>query len=33
MYKIGFAQEIFTPPVGVGLAGFINKKLEFLPAN
>ena len=26
MYKIGFAQEIFTPPVGVGLAGYMNKR-------
>ncbi len=26
MYKIGFAQEIITPPVGVGLAGYMNKR-------
>ncbi len=26
MYKIGFAQEIYTPPVGVGLAGYMNKR-------
>ena len=26
MYNIGFAQEIFTPPVGVGLAGYMNKR-------
>jgi hypothetical protein len=26
MYKIGLAQEIITPPVGVGLAGYMNKR-------
>ena len=26
MYKIGFAQEVITPPVGVGLAGYMNKR-------
>ena len=26
MYNIGFAQEVFTPPVGVGLAGYMNKR-------
>lgn len=26
MYKVGFAQEIITPPVGVGLAGYMNKR-------
>ena len=26
MYKIGFAQEIITPPVGVGLAGYMNQR-------
>ena len=26
MYKIGFAQEIITPPTGVGLAGYMNKR-------
>ncbi len=26
MYKIGFAQEIITPPVGVGLAGYMNER-------
>ena len=26
MFKAGFAQEIITPPVGVGLAGYINKR-------
>ncbi len=26
MYKIGFAQEIITPPVGVGLAGYMNRR-------
>ena len=26
MYKIGFAQEIITPPAGVGLAGYMNKR-------
>ena len=24
MFKIGYAQEIITPPVGVGLAGYFN---------
>ncbi|MBR4676019.1 MAG: neutral/alkaline non-lysosomal ceramidase N-terminal domain-containing protein [Victivallales bacterium] len=26
MFKIGYAQEIITPPVGVGLAGYFNKR-------
>ena len=26
MFKAGFAQEIITPPVGVGLAGYMNKR-------
>ncbi|MCI5779975.1 MAG: neutral/alkaline non-lysosomal ceramidase N-terminal domain-containing protein [Lentisphaeria bacterium] len=26
MYRIGFAQEIITPPAGVGLAGYMNKR-------
>ena len=26
MYKIGLAQEIIPPPVGVGLAGYMNKR-------
>ncbi len=26
MFKAGFAQEIITPPVGVGLAGYANKR-------
>ena len=26
MYKVGFAQEIITPPTGVGLAGYMNKR-------
>lgn len=26
MFKIGYAQEIITPPVGVGLSGYFNKR-------
>ena len=26
MFKIGYAQEIITPPTGVGLAGYFNKR-------
>jgi len=26
MLKIGYAQEIFTPPTGVGLAGYFNER-------
>ena len=26
MFKAGFAQEIITPPIGVGLAGYANKR-------
>ena len=26
MFKIGYAQEIITPPAGVGLAGYMNKR-------
>lgn len=26
MFQIGYAQEIITPPVGVGLAGYFNKR-------
>ena len=26
MFKIGYAQEIITPPTGVGLAGYMNKR-------
>ena len=26
MLNIGYAQEIITPPVGVGLAGYMNKR-------
>lgn len=26
MLKVGYAQEIITPPVGVGLAGYMNKR-------
>ncbi|MBO5724068.1 MAG: hypothetical protein J6S58_04495, partial [Lentisphaeria bacterium] len=26
MFKAGYAQEIITPPTGVGLAGYINKR-------
>ena len=26
MFNIGYAQEIITPPVGVGLAGYMNKR-------
>ena len=26
MFKAGFAQEIITPPAGVGLAGYMNKR-------
>ena len=28
MYKIGYAQEIFTPPTGVDLAGYFNLRLN-----
>ena len=26
MFQFGYAQEIITPPVGVGLAGYFNKR-------
>ena len=26
MFKIGYAQEIITPPTGVGLAGYFNRR-------
>ena len=26
MFKVGYAQEIITPPTGVGLAGYFNKR-------
>ena len=26
MFKAGYAQEIITPPTGVGLAGYFNKR-------
>ena len=26
MFKAGYAQEIITPPVGVGLAGYMNRR-------
>ncbi len=26
MFKVGYAQEVITPPVGVGLAGYFNKR-------
>ena len=26
MFKIGYAQEIITPPTGIGLAGYMNKR-------
>ena len=26
MFNVGYAQEIITPPVGVGLAGYFNKR-------
>ena len=26
MFKVGYAQEIITPPVGVQLAGYFNER-------